>query len=59
MRRFVEQRFEDFALAKAQLDAAGKLEWRIVHASAKSGDDVQEAFARLAETMLEARKASA
>lgn len=52
-------RTEDFALTKAQLDAAGKLDWYMLQVSAKSGDHVQEAFAKLAEMMLEARKASA
>jgi len=49
----------DFALTKAQLDAAGKLNWYLLQASAKSGDSVDEAFGRLGELMLEARKASA
>ena len=45
------------ALTKAQLDAAGKLNWYLLQASAKSGDSVDEAFGRLGELMLEARKA--
>jgi small GTP-binding protein len=49
----------DFALTKAQLGAAGKLNWHLVQASAKSGDSVDEAFEKLGELMLEARKASA
>jgi len=49
----------DFALTKAQVDAAGKLNWHLVQASAKSGDNVDEAFTKLAELMLEVRKASA
>jgi 50S ribosomal subunit-associated GTPase HflX len=49
----------DFALTKAQLDAAGKLNWHLLQASAKSGDSVDEAFEKLGELMLEATKASA
>jgi 50S ribosomal subunit-associated GTPase HflX len=49
----------DFALTKAQVDAASKLNWHLVRASAKSGDNVDEAFTKLAELMLEVRKASA
>ena len=49
----------DFALIKAQLDAAGKLNWHLLQASAKSGDSVDEAFEKLGELMLKARKASA
>jgi len=49
----------DFALTKAQVDAASKLNWHMVRASAKSGDNVDGAFAKLAELMLEVRKASA
>ncbi|MBW2214888.1 MAG: hypothetical protein JRF48_10760 [Deltaproteobacteria bacterium] len=49
----------DFALTKAQVDAATKLNWHLVQASAKSGDNVDEAFMKLAELMLELRKASA
>jgi hypothetical protein len=49
----------DFALTKAQVDAAGKLNWHIVQASAKSGDKVAEAFTKLAEMMVNVRKASA
>ena len=49
----------DFALTKQQLDAAGKINWYIAQASAKSGYNVNEAFERLAKMMLEARKVSA
>ena len=49
----------DFALTKAQVDAASKLNWHLVQASAKSGDHVDQAFTQLAELMLEVRKASA
>jgi small GTP-binding protein len=49
----------DFALTKAQVDAASKLNWHVVRASAKSGDNVDEAFTKLAELMLDVRKASA
>jgi small GTP-binding protein len=49
----------DFALTKAQVDAASKLNWHWVRVSAKSGDNVDEAFTKLAELMLEVRKASA
>ncbi|MBW2509546.1 MAG: GTP-binding protein [Deltaproteobacteria bacterium] len=48
-----------FALTKQQLDAAGKLDWYIAQASAKSGYNVGEAFERLAKMMLHARKVSA
>ena len=48
----------DFALSKAQIDAASKLDWQIVQASAKTGDNVSQAFTKLAEQMLEARKAT-
>lgn len=48
-----------FALSKAQLSAAGNVNWHMVHASAKTGDDVRQAFTKLAELMLEARKATA
>lgn len=48
----------DFALSKAQIDAASKLEWRLVQASAKTGDNVSQLFTNLAEMMLEARKAT-
>lgn len=50
---------EDFALTKDQLDAAGKLDWRMAQTSAKSGHQVRAAFEDLAEMMLEARKVSA
>jgi len=49
----------DFALTKAQVDAASKLDWHLLQASAKSGHNVREGFAKLAELILEARKASA
>ena len=49
----------DFALTKQQLDAAGKLDWYVAQASAKSGYNVSESFERLAKMMLEARKVSA
>ncbi|MGB5703369.1 MAG: Rab family GTPase [Polyangiales bacterium] len=49
----------DFALTKQQLDTAGKLNWYIAQASAKSGYNVNEAFERLAKMMLETRKVSA
>ena len=49
----------DFALTKAQVDAASKLNWHLVRASAKSGDNVDGAFTKLAELMLEVRKATA
>ena len=49
----------DFALTKAQVDAASKLPWELVQASAKSGDNVEQAFSKLADLMLEARKVSA
>lgn len=49
----------DFALTKAQVHAASTLNWQLVRASAKSGDNVDGAFTKLAELMLEVRKASA
>jgi len=49
----------DVALTEAQLDRAGKLNWHIAQASAKSGDGVDEAFMKLAELMVEVRRASA
>ena len=48
----------DFALTTAQVDAASRLNWHLVQASAKSGDNVDEAFTKLAELMLEAREVS-
>ena len=48
-----------FALTKQQLDAAGRLDWYVAQASAKSGYNVGEAFERLAKMMLDARKVSA
>jgi hypothetical protein len=47
----------DFALPKAQLDASSELHWHVLRVSAKSGDNVGEAFGKLAELILEARKA--
>jgi GTPase SAR1 family protein len=49
----------DFALTKAQVDAAGRLNWHLIQASAKAGDNVDQAFSKLAELMLDVRKASA
>ncbi len=49
----------DFALTKSQVDAASKLNWYLLQASAKSGDNVEQAFTKLAQLMLEARKAPA
>jgi small GTP-binding protein len=48
-----------FGLTKQQLDAAGRLDWYVAQASAKSGYNVGEAFERLAKMMLDARKGSA
>ncbi|NNE17358.1 MAG: GTP-binding protein [Myxococcales bacterium] len=48
----------DFALSKAQIDAASKLDWRLIQVSAKTGNNVGQAFTKLAELMLEARKAT-
>ena len=50
---------QDFALTKAQLDAAANANWYVAQASAKSGYNVLEAFERLGKMMVEARKASA
>ncbi len=50
---------EDFALTKAQVDAVSKIHWHLVQASAKSGDNVSQAFTKLADLMLEVRKATA
>jgi small GTP-binding protein len=50
---------QDFALTKDQLDKAGKLNWYIAQASAKSGYNVNEAFERLGKLILDARKVSA
>ncbi|MGB8221216.1 MAG: Rab family GTPase [Polyangiales bacterium] len=49
----------DFALTKAQMAAAHERDWHIFQASAKSGDNVEEAFEKLSELILEQRKASA
>ena len=46
----------DVALTTAQLDAANKLDWHLVQASAKSGDKVSEAFTKLAELMMERKE---
>jgi len=48
----------DFALSKAQVDAASKLDWRLIKVSAKTGNNVSQVFTKLAEMMLEARKAT-
>ena len=48
----------DFALSKAQIDAASKLDWFLIQGSAKTGDNVGQVFTKLAELMLEARKAT-
>jgi small GTP-binding protein len=47
-----------FALSKAQLDAANAFPWQLMQVSAKSGDSVVQAFTKLAELMLETRKAT-
>ena len=47
-----------FALSKAQLDTASRFPWHLVQASAKSGDNVVQAFTKLAQLMLETRKAT-
>jgi small GTP-binding protein len=49
----------DFALTKQQLEKAGKHDWFIIQASAKSGDNVDQAFMKLGQRMLDARKKSA
>jgi hypothetical protein len=49
----------DFALTKQQLEEASKHDWFMTQASAKSRDNVDEAFGRLGRMMLEARKKSA
>ncbi len=49
----------DFAFTKQQLEKAGKHDWLIIQASAKSGDNVDEAFMKLGQRMLDARKKSA
>ncbi|MDH3727559.1 MAG: GTP-binding protein [Myxococcales bacterium] len=49
----------DFALTREQLDRAGEQDWLIIQASAKSGDNVDDAFAKLGQMMLDARKKSA
>jgi len=48
-----------FALSPAQLGAAAKLDWYVARTSAKTGDNVASAFGKLAEMMLDSRKASA
>lgn len=49
----------DFALTKEQLDAANRLHWHLMQASAKSGTNVEQVFAKLGQLMLDARKATA
>jgi 50S ribosomal subunit-associated GTPase HflX len=49
----------DFAFTKQQLEKAGKYDWLIIQASAKSGDNVDQAFMKLGQRMLDARKKSA
>ena len=49
----------EFALNKAQLDEAARLDWYVAHASAKTSYNVTEAFERLGKMMLETRKVSA
>lgn len=49
----------DFALTRQQLEKAGQHNWFIIQASAKSGDHVDEAFMKLGQMMLDARKKSA
>ena len=49
----------DFALTKQQLEKASKHNWFIIQASARSGDNVDEAFTKLGQMMLDARKKSA
>lgn len=49
---------QDFALTKDQLVEAGRLNWYIAQASARTGYNVNEAFERLAKLMLDARKVS-
>jgi len=47
-----------FALSDAQIAAASKPNWYMVRASAKTGYNVHEAFAKMAGLVLEARKAT-
>jgi len=47
-----------FALGRAQLDAANRFPWHLMQTSAKSGDNVVQAFTKLAELMIETRKAT-
>lgn len=49
---------EKFALSDAQITAASRPNWHLVRASAKTGYNVREAFVKLADLMLEARKAT-
>lgn len=49
----------DFALTKDALDEAGRLDWYIAQASARSGYNVNESFERLGKMMLGARRVSA
>jgi hypothetical protein len=48
----------NFALSQAQLDAAKAFPWHLIQASAKSGDNVVQGFTKLAELMIETRKAT-
>ena len=50
---------DGFALSAAQLRTAESVNWHIVRASAKTGENVEQAFTNLAELMLRARKATA
>ena len=45
-------------LSEAQLSAAARVSWHMVRASAKTGANVEQAFSKLAELMLDARKAT-
>jgi len=47
-----------FALGRAQLDAANRFPWHLMQTSAKSGDNVVQAFTKLGQLMLETRKAT-
>lgn len=46
------------SLSEAQLAAAARVSWHVVRVSAKTGDNVEQAFSKLAEMMLDARKAT-
>lgn len=52
-------RDDDFSLSAAQLGTAETVNWHIVRASAKTGENVEQSFTKLAELMLRARKATA